>query len=161
MICGSTRSAQGVTHAALEELRRALELVRAALEVLAHVGAAFQERHRLEELDAVEVVHRLGFAMVALDDVVAGEGQDVLDAQHEGVEQVALERQAVAVAADHLEDRLDAGLDELGGNGQRAQPHDGRLEVGDVDGRHLVLHHPRAFDAHGACPRLWAGRLRR
>ena len=86
-----------------------------------------QQRHR------VEVEHGLCLRMVAQLRVVAGEAQNVVDAEHSGAQKVGLERDAVAVAAGQLEDGGKACvLEDLAG-GKTAQTHDGRLVIGDVD----------------------------
>src|SRR5215831_12697635 len=61
-----------------------------------------------DELDAVQVEHGLGVRVVAEPRVVAGHQDHVGDAQGGGGQQVRLERDAVAVAAGDLHDRLDA-----------------------------------------------------
>ena len=82
---------------------------------------------------AVEVVHRLRVGLVAGLRIVAGEHQDVADAERCGAEDVALQREAVAVAAGHLEDRLDAVLNQEVRGGEAGQVHLGARAVGDVD----------------------------
>ena len=149
MICGSTSSAHGVTQQPLKNFGAPSSCVGVALEVAAEVAARLERDHRAEQADGVEVVNRLGVAVVAHERVVAGERQHVLDAQDRRAQEVALQRQAVPVAADHLEDRLDAALDELGADRQRADAHDGGLDVGHVDGHHLLLHQVRAVHAVG------------
>ncbi len=99
------RVAERVLGAADVELRRDRHLV-AALELglVAHVLV------HLDQVDGVEVVHALGLGVVAEAHVVAGEAEDVLDAEHRGAEDVGLHGQAVTVAAGHLHDRLEAVL---------------------------------------------------
>ena len=89
---------------------------------------------RPKQLDAVQVEYRLGRRVVAELRVVAGHHQNVADAERRRPEQVGLQRDAVAVPAGHLHDRLEPG----GHRGQAArpagQPHVRALVVGDVDG---------------------------
>jgi hypothetical protein len=77
---------------------------------------------------------RLGRRVVAGSGMIAGHHQDVRNAERGGAEQVGLQRDAVAVPAGHLHDRLKPG----GQRGQAArpagQPHAGALVVSDVGG---------------------------
>src|SRR6185312_5230285 len=70
-----------------------------------------------EELRAVEVEDAAGLGLVTRRHVVAGEGDHVLDAVQRGADDVGLQREPIAVAADELHDRLDAAL--LQGDGHR------------------------------------------
>jgi hypothetical protein len=92
----------------------------------------------------VQVVHRLGFRLVARRRVVAGEHQHIVDAERRGAEQVALQREPVAVAAGHLEDRLDAALHEEVRRREAGQVNLGARAVGDVD------RGDQPFQRHGA-----------
>ncbi len=56
----------------------------------------------------IEVEHRFGVRLVAGARVVASEQQQILDAQGRRRQQIALQGEAVAVAARELQDRLDA-----------------------------------------------------
>ena len=55
-----------------------------------------------QQRQRVEVEHRLGFRMVARLHAVAGQAQDVGDAERRGAEHVALDRDPVVVAAGDL-----------------------------------------------------------
>jgi hypothetical protein len=89
---------------------------------------------RPQQLHAVQVEYRLGRRVVTELRVVAGHHQDVADAEGRRPEQVGLQRDAVAVPAGHLHDRLQPG----GHRGQAArpagQPHIRALVIGDIDG---------------------------
>ena len=87
-----------------EEPRRRLDL--AAREV----GARRHRRRGGEQLDAVEVEHAPRLGLVARGHVVAGQAADVLDPVQAGPRDLGLEREAVAVAADELHDRLHPEL---------------------------------------------------
>ena len=71
--------------------------------------------------------------MVAEGLVVAGQAEQVAHAQGVRAQQVTLDRQAVAVTAGHLDDRLQALLDDNGPGSDAGHAHDGGLVIGDVD----------------------------
>ena len=75
----------------------------------------------------------LGHGVVAKGLVVAGQAQQVADAQGIGAQQVALDGDAVAVAAGHLDGGLDAQSQQHGRDGDGGHAHHGGLVVGDVD----------------------------
>ena len=87
----------------------------------------------MEQRHGVQIEHRLGLGMVAQLGVVAGQAQNVVDAQHGGAQQVGLQRDAVAVAAGQLEDGGKPRVLQHLAGGQTAQPHDGGLVIGHVD----------------------------
>ena len=60
----------------------------------------------LHQLDRIDVEDVLGGGVVAKALVVAGQAQQVAHAQGIRAQQIALDRQPVAVAAGHLDDRL-------------------------------------------------------
>ena len=70
--------------------------------VVAQAPRGFDQR------SGIDVEHRLGVGLIAGLGIVAGEQQKVTDAERGGAHQVALEREAVSVAAGELQDRLDA-----------------------------------------------------
>ena len=88
----------------------------------------------MEQGDAVQVEDGLGLGMVAQLGMVAGEAEDVVDAEVGGAEQVGLQRHAVPVAAGHLEDGVQPGVLQGLAGGQGAQTHDGGLVVRHVHG---------------------------
>ena len=95
-------------------------------------GAAGEERllvahgaERAEQRDRVEIEHRLGARLVADPDAVAGEAEDVSNPHGGRTEHVALNGDAVAVAARDLEHRAVADPGE-----QRADTDRGHVAVG-------------------------------
>ena len=62
----------------------------------------------LGERARIEIEHRLGLRLVAGVRVVAAQQQEIADAHRGGAHEIALERDAVAVAAGELKDRLNA-----------------------------------------------------
>ena len=75
----------------------------AKVAAVAHAAGDAQQR------DRIEVEHRLGLRVVALADVVAGQAEDIAHAQGGRAQDVALQRDAIAVAAGDLADRREAG----------------------------------------------------
>ena len=86
----------------------------------------------MQQGHGVQVENGLGTGMVAHLGVVAGQAQDVLDAQGGGAQQVGLQGQTVAVAAGGLVDGGQTGLLHQGAGGQSGGAHDAGLVVGDV-----------------------------
>ena len=72
--------------------------------------------------------------MVAQLGVVAGEAQNVVNAQHGSAQKVGLQGDAVAVTAGHLEDGGQPRVLQSHTGRQASHTHDGRLVIGDVDG---------------------------
>ncbi len=105
-----------------------------------HVVALGQPLRCLHERGGVDVKNRLGLGMVSGLRVVAGQEEDVPDAEEGGPEEVRLQREAVAVATGDLEDRVRPGVQHRLGHRQGAGPHDGAGAVGDVDRVHQPLH---------------------
>ena len=86
----------------------------------------------MQQGDGVQIKHRLGLGMVTQLGVVAGEAQNVVNAQHGGAQQIGLQGDAVPVTAGQLEDGVQARvLQHLTGS-QRTQTHDGGLVISDV-----------------------------
>ena len=81
----------------------------------------------------VDIEHRLGVGLVAGLRVVAGEHQEVVDAERRRAHEVALQRDAVAVAAGELQDRLDARPEEERRRGKRAHVRPRAGAVGQID----------------------------
>ena len=90
-------------------------------------------------MDRVEIEHALGLLVVAHHGVVAGEAEDVGDAQEGRRQKVGLQPQAVAVAARGLEDGIAAAANDLAGDRQGAHAHHSALVVGHVEAVDLVL----------------------
>ena len=72
-----------------------------------------------------------------------------MDAQRRGAEDVALQREAVAVATGHLEDRLDAALHEEVRGGEAREVDLGSRAIGDVDGGGEPLQGQGALEEFG------------
>ena len=135
------RRGGGVLHRADEQPRRGLE------RPSGEVAALGQHARQGDELGAVEVEDAPGLGLVARRHVVAGEGDEVLDAVHRGADDVGLQREAIAVAADELHDRLDAALLQGDGHRERRGVGVGGRVVGRVDRVEPVLH-GRELAAH-------------
>ncbi len=95
------------------------------------------DARRAQQLDGVEVKDALRFRLVPGGDVVAGDAEDVVHAHRRRAEQIALNGDAVAVAAGDLEDRFVAGAHQQGADG-----HAGHVAVraGGIDGVDAVAH---------------------
>ena len=78
----------------------------------------------LDQRARIEIEHRLGVGLVARARIVAAQHQQIADAERRRAEQIALQREPVAVAAGELQHRLDAAL-ATGSRPPRARP-DGR-----------------------------------
>jgi hypothetical protein len=102
--------------------------------VAGQILALLQLTHGVQQGDGVQVEHGLCCGVIAQGGVVAGEAEDVVDAEHGGGEQIGLEGQTVPVAAGHLEDGVQTHVLEGFANAQRAHTHDGGLVVRYVDG---------------------------
>ena len=81
--------------------------------------------------------------------------------QRGGADQIALQRDAVAVAAGELQDRLDAGLDQHRRGGDRAEMRARAGAVGDVDGVGQALERQRLGEQIAARRRRPAASLPR
>src|SRR5450759_3504117 len=114
--------------AADKELGRGLDLF-AVLEF-----AGVHPAHHLDQVDRIEVEHFARLRLIAPAHVVAGEAHHVAHAERVRAEQVALHRDAVAVAASHLDHWLTAVLDRHHRRADAAHAHDRRLIVGDIGG---------------------------
>jgi hypothetical protein len=89
---------------------------------------------RLGERARVEIEHGLGIRLIAGGRIVAAQQQEVPHPERGGAHQLALERNAVTVAAGQLEDRLDPGTDQQRRRRQGAHMGAGAGPIGDVDG---------------------------
>ena len=92
-----------------------------------------QPARGLDQRGRIDVEHRLGVGLVAGFRIVAGEEEEVADAERGGAHHLALQRDAVLVAAGDLQDRLDLHADEDGGGRKRRHMGAGAGAVGDVD----------------------------
>ena len=101
--------------------------------VSAEIIASLQFADRMQQRDGIKIENRLGTGMVAELRVVAGEAQDVINAEKSSSQQVRLKRHAVAVTAGQLEDGVESGILQGLAEAQGAQAHYRGLVVGDVD----------------------------
>ena len=67
-----------------------------------------QPARGFQQLPRIEIEHRLGVGLIAGRRIVAAQDQQIAHAGRGGGEQLALQRDAVAVTAGELQDRLDA-----------------------------------------------------
>ena len=117
---------EGIVGGAEEHVRRVGDLAAAQEPML-----VAQRARDLEQRHAVEIEHRLRLRMVARLHAVAGQAQHVAHAHRGAAEDVALDRDAVAVAAGDLHDRRVA---------------DARQQRADGEARHVAV---------GAASRRW------
>ena len=96
-------------------------------------GRVAQEARGLQQLARIEIEHRLGVGLVAGRRIVAAQHQQIAHAGGGRGHQVALQGDAVAVAAGELKDRLDALGRQHGGGGDGGKMRAGAGAVGDVD----------------------------
>ena len=61
-----------------------------------------QRFDRVDQLNGIDIVYVLRFRIVSKTLMIAGEAQDVVDPQCRGAQNIALNRDAVAIAADQL-----------------------------------------------------------
>ena len=97
----------------------------------------------LNQRAGIEIEHRLGVGLIARARIVAAQHQQVADAERRGADQVALQREPVAVAAGELQHRLDAILLQDRRGGERTHMRARARAVGDVDGVGDVLQRQR------------------
>ncbi len=108
------------------------------------------DARRAQELDGVEVEDALGLRLVAGADVVAREAEHVVHAQRGCAQDVALDGDAVAVAAADLQDGFIAGAGQQRAAAQTAHVAVGAGTVGGVDGVAYLREHQRvAVDVFG------------
>ena len=112
-----------------EEIRFAGDL--AARGQFAAVADADRGR---DQRAGVEIEHRLRLRLIARARVVAAQHQQVADAERRRAEQVALQRDPVAVAAGELQHRLDAALVQDHGRRHRTEMSARAGAIGDVHG---------------------------
>ena len=84
--------------------------------------------------------------MVSKSLMVAGETEQVADAERIRAEQVRLHRQPVAVAADHLDNRLQPLLHQDRSCADAGHAHDGGLIIGQVDRVAVAFEQRGLFD---------------
>ncbi len=71
--------------------------------------------------------------MVTKPLVIACQAEQVAHPESVSAQQVALDRQAVAVAAGHLDDRLQPFIDHDRPGADAGHAHDRGLVIGDID----------------------------
>ena len=76
----------------------------------ADVEAVIEPAHDVDQADGIDVKDSGGVRIVAQLGRVAGEAEDVVQADGRGAQQVRLDAENVAVAAGVMENRLDAGV---------------------------------------------------
>ena len=120
---------------ALVELRRAAgDLIAAAVAVrLLHL------REHLQNADGIQIIDRLGFRTVADDGMVARQSQHRVDAEGRCGQNIAHDGHTVAVAAGHLQDRLDARILERDAQAEAGRLETGGLHIGHVDAVNLAV----------------------
>ena len=96
--------------------------------VIAHRDCGRREAHR------VQIEDRLGLGLIALAWVVSLEHQKVGDPERRGCEQLALQGDAVSIAARELQDGLDTVLQKHARGDRRFEVRAGTRAVGHVDG---------------------------
>ncbi len=97
----------------------------------------------LNQRTGIEIEHRLGVGLIARARIVAAQHQKVADAERRRADQVALQREPVAVAAGQLQHRLDAVLVQDRRGGERTHMRARACTVGDVDGVGDILERQR------------------
>ncbi len=86
----------------------------------------------LEQLPRVEIEHRLCVRLVAGRRIVAAQHQHVAHAKRRGAHQLALQADAIAVAAGELKDRLDPLFHQNAGRCHRAKMRPRACAIGNV-----------------------------
>jgi hypothetical protein len=116
----------------------------------------FKAAHDVDQTDGVHVKDCGGVRIVAQLGRVAGEAQNVVQADGRSSQQVRLNRKQIAVAAGVMQNRLNAGvLLNLDAEALRAHAGRGARRVGHVDGVHAELRQQlRALDLLGAVDAL-------
>jgi hypothetical protein len=88
---------------------------------------------RLDQLYGVYVEDSFGIRVITEFNVVAREAKDVLDIQGYRSQDVALQPDAIGIAAQHLHHRIQAYASQYGAGGQAAQAYHAGLMVGDIE----------------------------
>ena len=134
-----------------------VKLVQAPMELEPMSSPWLRRLHDVDQADGVHVKYRSRVRIVAQLGRIAGEAEDVVQADGRGSEQVRLDGEDVAVAAGVMQDRLDPGvLLNLDAEALRAHAGRGAGRVGHVDGVDAELRQQacaldllRAVDAPG------------
>ena len=88
----------------------------------------------VDQRPRIDVEYRLGIRLIAGFGIVAREQEQIADAERGCAHHLALQSEPVLVAAGHLQDRFDTGLQQQARARQRAHMGAGAGTVGDVDG---------------------------
>ena len=109
-------------------------------------------RHR-EQARGIEIENRFGVRLIARLRIVPAQREHVPDAERRGAEQLALQRDPVAVAAGELQDRLDAVSHEKVRSGEAGHMRPGARSVGHVDRGREAAQRERPVDEFGGIAR--------
>ena len=101
---------------------------------------------RLDQRTGIEIEHRLRVGLIARARIVAAQHQKIAQAERSRAEQIALQREAIAVAAGELQHRLDAVALKDRGGCERAEMRTCAGAVGDVDRVGEVLQRQRLVE---------------
>ncbi|MCY1544156.1 hypothetical protein D9M68_800160 [compost metagenome] len=125
-----------------EEHPRRRDYLAPALEaaVIAHAAGDFQQRHR------VQVEYRLGLGMIAGLHAVAGQTEDVGGAHRGAAEDLALDGDAVTVAAGDLHDGGVADPGQQRTDADAGHVAVGPRTVGGIDGIDVAVEDRRALE---------------
>ncbi len=107
-----------------------------------------QVPHHSQQLHRIKIKNPLGAGVIAEFLMVAGEAEEIFQAQGGGPQNIALHPDPVAVAAGHLDDRLHPFRlgDESGPDA--GHPDNRGLAVGDIDRIHMTLEQPGLLPHH-------------
>jgi hypothetical protein len=89
--------------------------------------------YHMDQLHGIQIMDVLCMDLIPEGMVIAGETDDVLDAERGRAEQVALHGDTVPVAGHHLHHRLHSHLNDKGARSDTGHAHDGGLVVRNVD----------------------------
>src|SRR5439155_17774239 len=123
----------GILDRSDEEMRRGLD------SPAREVPAPGDRLRGRDQLRRVEIEDAPRLRLVAGRDIVAGEAADVLDPVERGADDVRLEREPIAIAADELHHRLHAELLQRDGDGEWRGVRVRGGVVGRVDRVDVVL----------------------
>ena len=77
-----------------------------------HIATADEGARHRQHLGGKQIEHRLRVRMIAAGRGIPTHEDHVLDPKHRRTQQIRLQRNAIAVARRHLQDRLDAMIQE-------------------------------------------------
>ena len=100
----------------------------------------------LDQRAGIEIEHGLGVRLIARGRIVAAQHQKIAQAERRRAEQVALQREAIAVAAGELQHRLDAAALQDRGGCKRAKMRARARAVRDIDRVGEVLQRQRLVE---------------